>query len=64
MAKGDKESAAELLKSLESLVADEEDKRRLEKIKGLVDGLKPMGRFKSLLRAAVKTGRRSHRRGG
>jgi tetratricopeptide (TPR) repeat protein len=64
MAKGDKESAAELLKSLESLVADEEDKRRLEKIKGLVDGLNPMGRFKSLLRAAVKTGRRSHRRGG
>jgi predicted Zn-dependent protease len=62
MAKGDKESAAELLKSLESLVEDEEDERRLEKIKGLVDGLNPMGRFKSLLRAAVKIGPRSHRR--
>jgi tetratricopeptide (TPR) repeat protein len=64
MAKGDKESAAAFLKSLESLVEDEGDEDRLERIKGLVDGLKPMGRFKALLRAAVKTGRRSLRRGG
>jgi Flp pilus assembly protein TadD len=59
MAKGDKESAAAMLKSLESLVEDEADESRLEQIKGLVDGLNPMGRFKALLRAAVKTGRRS-----
>jgi predicted negative regulator of RcsB-dependent stress response len=59
MAKGDKESAAAFLKSLESLVEEEEDEDRLEQVKRLVDGLKPMGRFKALLRAAVATGRRS-----
>lgn len=63
MAKGDKKAAAAFRKSLESLVEDEEDERRVDQVKRLVDSVDPIGRFKAVLKAAVKSGPPSHRRG-
>ena len=54
-AKGEEEAAQSLLSSLESMVEDEDDKRRFAQVKRSIDGLDPVQRFKGLFESILKT---------
>ena len=54
-AKGEEEAAQSLLSSLESMVEDEDDKRRFAQVKRSIDGLDPVQRFKDLFESILKT---------
>jgi hypothetical protein len=54
-AKGEEEAAQSLLSSLESMVEDEDDERRLAQVKRAIERLDPVQRFRSLLESLLKT---------
>jgi hypothetical protein len=54
-AKGEDKAAQSLLSSLESMVEDEDDKRRLAQVKQAIDRLDPVQRFRGLLESILKT---------
>ena len=56
VAKGEDDAARSLVSSLESMVEDEDDERRLAQVKRLVARLDPQERFKEVLATLLKTG--------
>jgi Flp pilus assembly protein TadD len=61
-ARGDHDAAKSVLASLEEMVEDEDDERRLAQGKRAVAGLDPMQRFKQVLGDVLKSGPRPGRR--
>ena len=61
-AKGDHDAAKSVLASLEEMVEDEDDERRLAQAKRAVAGLDPMERFKQVLGDVLQSGPRPGRR--
>ena len=61
-ARGDHDAATSILASLEEMVEDEDDERRLAQAKRAVAGLDPMERFKQVLGDVLKSGPRPGRR--
>ena len=62
-AKGEEEAAQSLLSSLESMVEDEDDKRRFAQVKRSIDGFDPVQRFKGLFESILKTSAKPADRG-
>ena len=61
-ARGDHDAAKSVLASLEEMVEDEDDERRLAQAKRAVAGLDPMDRFKQVFGDLLKSGPRPGRR--
>ena len=62
-AEGEEEAAQSLLSSLESMVENEDDKRRFAQVKRSIDGLDPVQRYKRLFESILKISARPVDRG-
>jgi len=54
-AKGETDTARSLIVSLESMVEDEDDERRLQRVKRRIERLDPMTRFRDTFKAILQS---------
>ncbi len=55
-AKGENDTTRSLIASLESMVEDEDDERRLQRVKRMIGRLDPMTRFRDTFKTILQSG--------